>query len=74
MSDHWRMELNNYAQKQRIAISWQEISTGPKNAPTWIVTVFINGQQYGRAESAVKASARELAAEQALSILWASRR
>jgi len=65
---HW-MNLNNYKQsdagKKRV-FSTQEIRSGPHHAPTWQSVIFIDGTEYGRADSQNKQDAKDAAAEQAL--------
>ncbi|KAL1951237.1 hypothetical protein VTO73DRAFT_386 [Trametes versicolor] len=49
MSQHWRMEMNNYIQQNRLAnVQWTEGRTGPQNAPTWTASLWIGGVEYGR--------------------------
>ncbi|KAI0334474.1 hypothetical protein GY45DRAFT_1367644 [Cubamyces sp. BRFM 1775] len=70
---HWTMELNNFCAKNRMTCSWVEGQCGPRNAPTWTVSAFINGIEYGRGSSLTKTAAKEIAAETALRSLWQQR-
>ncbi|KAI9066158.1 hypothetical protein FKP32DRAFT_411387 [Trametes sanguinea] len=65
----WWLELHNYCQNSRLQLSKQETQRGPQNNPTWIVSLFVNGVEYGRGESLQKGAARQLAAEMALRVL-----
>ncbi|KAH9950638.1 hypothetical protein B0H21DRAFT_819095 [Amylocystis lapponica] len=69
MSDrtHWKMELNNYLQRQHIGnMVPEETEVGTKHAPTWRVKVFIGDVEFGYGEAPTKAAAWEKAAQQAL--------
>ncbi|KAI0361112.1 hypothetical protein OH77DRAFT_1516127 [Trametes cingulata] len=72
MSEHWRMDLNNYVQINNLGpyVQWTQHQTGPRNAPTWTATVIFNGVEYGRGSATNLGAAREIAAEQALRALW----
>ncbi|OBZ68388.1 hypothetical protein A0H81_11595 [Grifola frondosa] len=45
MSDHWRMELNNYLQRSHgtRVLKWEHTHIGPQNDLTWTAYAFING-------------------------------
>ncbi|TBU34438.1 hypothetical protein BD309DRAFT_946270 [Dichomitus squalens] len=75
-TDHWRMQLNNYVQRNGLQnfVSWtQPVPSGPRNAPTWTIAVFFNGTEYGRGSSTRLDSAKEIAAELCLKALWSQR-
>ncbi|RDX51963.1 hypothetical protein K466DRAFT_593064 [Polyporus arcularius HHB13444] len=76
MSEHWRMQFNNYVQRNGLVpyVAWpQPAQTGPQNAPTWTASVYINGVEYGRGSAISLGGAREVAAEMALRALWSTR-
>ncbi|KAI0715082.1 hypothetical protein C8Q76DRAFT_729525 [Earliella scabrosa] len=76
MSDHWRMQFNNYCQRNNLQayVSWPNpMQTGPQNAPTWTASVYFNGIEYGRGSANTVGAAREIAAEMALKALWSQR-
>ncbi|KAI0756539.1 hypothetical protein C8Q80DRAFT_1264584 [Daedaleopsis nitida] len=76
MSEHWRMQFNNYLQRNNLTpyVRWgQPMQTGPQNAPTWTISVFFNQIEYGRGSAINVGAARELAAEMALRALWSQR-
>ncbi|KAI0375472.1 hypothetical protein BV20DRAFT_1048603 [Pilatotrama ljubarskyi] len=72
MSEHWRMEFNNYVQVNNLgpSVQWTQVQTGPRNAPTWTASVFLDGVEHGRGSATNLGAAREIAAEQALRALW----
>ncbi|KAI0671397.1 hypothetical protein C8Q78DRAFT_770206 [Trametes maxima] len=63
---HFVMQLNNYAQTNRLVVTWVELQIGPSTAPTWQCTAYVNGVQCGRGHGVNKSAAREIAAEAAL--------
>ncbi|KAI0800804.1 hypothetical protein C8Q74DRAFT_445503 [Fomes fomentarius] len=74
--DHWRMQLNNYCQRNNLQhfVAWSNpVQTGPQNAPTWTISVFFNQVEYGRGSAINVGAAREIAAEMALRALWSQR-
>ncbi|KAI0328736.1 hypothetical protein GY45DRAFT_1325876 [Cubamyces sp. BRFM 1775] len=69
----WPMELNNYCQKNKITMSWNQTSIGPQNAATWTVLAIIGGTEYGRGSARNSKQAKAIAAEMALRALWQQR-
>ncbi|KAI0369341.1 hypothetical protein BV20DRAFT_1053378 [Pilatotrama ljubarskyi] len=71
MSEHWRMALNDYIQKNNLGahVQWTQTQAGPQNALSWTACVFFRGVEYGRGSATTLGAARELAAEQALRAL-----
>ncbi|KAI0654992.1 hypothetical protein C8Q70DRAFT_1057925 [Cubamyces menziesii] len=68
--DAWVMLLNNYCQeKKRSSPTWTEEQSGPLNALSWTVKVFLGGVEYGRGTARTKMDAKALAAEMALRAL-----
>ncbi|GLB35728.1 putative double-stranded RNA binding motif containing protein [Lyophyllum shimeji] len=63
--------LNNYLQNnsQLSSLSWQDSTSGPKNAPTWTSICKINGVPRGQGTGTHKHIARDIAANAALQSL-----
>ncbi|KII94024.1 hypothetical protein PLICRDRAFT_50015 [Plicaturopsis crispa FD-325 SS-3] len=64
----WRMTLNNFVQRRGIQnnIAWGDpVSVGALHAPSWTITVYYKGVQYGRGTGATISQAKEIAAQQA---------
>ncbi|TFK56742.1 kinase-like protein [Heliocybe sulcata] len=61
--------LNQVAQQKRASIDWPGEKTGPDHAPTWQVRCVVNGTVRGTGFGALKQSAKEQAAREALDSL-----
>ncbi|EGO05250.1 hypothetical protein SERLA73DRAFT_174311 [Serpula lacrymans var. lacrymans S7.3] len=71
MSNEGTVALNNYLQatNQLTSLSWQDSTSGPKNAPQWTSTCKIAGQVYGIGTGTHKHIARNMASTIALNSL-----
>ncbi|ESK96212.1 hypothetical protein Moror_7202 [Moniliophthora roreri MCA 2997] len=66
---HPRTDLNNHLQRLGRTAQWTDSVSGPKQAPTWTSTVYIDGMAYGSGQANTKGAAQDLAAQQALDTL-----
>ncbi|EMD32117.1 hypothetical protein CERSUDRAFT_119088 [Gelatoporia subvermispora B] len=66
-----RLALNSLMQSRGGAhtISWSVTQSGPRHAPMWTASVYIQGVLYGTGASANRDAAKEIAAAQALAAL-----
>ncbi|KAK0207568.1 hypothetical protein IW262DRAFT_1469367 [Armillaria fumosa] len=63
---HYRQDLNNYAIRAGLTLTYEETSSGPLNAVTWTVTAYIGGVEHGKGVSTSKGQAKEIAAYNAM--------
>ncbi|KAJ3968470.1 hypothetical protein EV361DRAFT_952331 [Lentinula raphanica] len=68
-SDHYKTQLNNYAQGARLNVFFDSHPYGSEHAPIWRTVVYINKEQYGFGEGSNKRAAEENAAFQALGVI-----
>ncbi|OAX32692.1 hypothetical protein K503DRAFT_701652 [Rhizopogon vinicolor AM-OR11-026] len=73
MADY-RMELNNLLQRRYGASAanhfrWESFRTGTDHFPTWTFIAYVDGIEYGRGCGRDQGTAKEIAAEGALSQL-----
>ncbi|KAK0442600.1 hypothetical protein EV421DRAFT_1808008 [Armillaria borealis] len=73
---HYRQDLNNHAIQAGLALTYEEASSGPKNAVTWTITCLqyliltasrtVGGVEHGKGSSTSKGQAKEIASYKAM--------
>ncbi|KAK7692822.1 hypothetical protein QCA50_004457 [Cerrena zonata] len=75
MSGQWRMELNNYLQRNGCVngLDMRVNPDGPPHRPTWTAVAFFNGVKYAQASMYSQQEALDEAARLTLELMYRQR-